>query len=375
MRESLTRRASVAAAVVLLCGAAPAARDAPTLTVPDGFDVQVFASGLGAVRFMTVDPAGTLLASISERGTVVGLPDRDADGRADGVETVAAALDRPHGLAFRAGRLHVAETGRVLRFRYDPMSLRATDPVVVVPDLPAGGHHWTRTIVFGPDGGLYVAIGSSCDVCRERDPRRATVMRYVPETGAGRPFATGVRSVVGLAVHPGSGALWATINERDWRAGGAPPDYVTELRDGGFYGWPGCFVEERRVLPDPELRDDSRCPETVLPTLELTPHSAPLGLAFYTGRTFPRAYRGNLFVAHHGSRPGLQPLIGYKVVRVVFDARQRPEVRDFVTGFVQGGRVIGRPVDVITGADGALFVSDDHAGRIYRVTYGARRSD
>lgn len=374
MREGLARRWSTVAVALALLGLGLAVRDASTLTVPDGFEVREFASGLGPVRFLTVDPAGTLLASIPERGTVVGLPDRDADGRADSVETVVSALDRPHGLAFRAGRLHVAETGRVLRFRYDPMSLRATDPVVVVPDLPAGGHHWTRTIVFGPDGGLYVAIGSSCDVCRERDPRRATVMRYAPDTGAGRPFATGVRSVVGLAVRPGSGALWATINERDWRAGGAPPDYVTELRDGGFYGWPGCFVEERRVHPDPELRDDSRCPETVLPTLELTPHSAPLGLAFYTGRTFPRAYRGNLFVAYHGSRPGLQPLTGYKVVRVMLDARPRPEVRDFLTGFVEGGRVIGRPVDVITGADGALFVSDDHAGRIYRVTYGASRS-
>ncbi len=363
-----------AAVLVTLLGAAPATTDAPALSVPDGFHVQVFASGLGAVRFMAIDPAGTLLASITDRGTVVALPDRDGDGRADGIDTVAAALDRPHGLAFRAARLYVGETGRVVRFRYDPIALKATEPAVVVPDLPVGWH-WTRAIVFGRDGGLYVAIGSSCDVCRESDPRRATVMRYDPETGAGRPFATGLRNVVGLATHPRTGALWATINERDWRAGGAPPDYVTELREGSFYGWPGCFVEERRVHSDPELRDELGCGETVLPALELTPHSAPLGLAFYTGRTFPRAYRGNLFVAHHGSRPGLQPLTGFKVVRVVFDARQRPEVRDFVTGFVQGGRVIGRPVDVITGADGALFVSDDHAGRIYRVTYGAHRSD
>ena len=366
-RERLAGRWGALVVAALLLGAAPPG-DAPLPSVPDGFEAQVFASGLGAVRFMAVDPAGTLLASIPDRGMVIALPDRDADGRADRVQTVATDLDRPHGLAFRGGRLYVAETGRVVRFTYDPATPSLTEATVVVPDLPAGGHHWTRTIAFGRDGGLYVAIGSSCDVCRERDPRRATVMRYEVERAAGRPFATGLRSVVGLAVHPRTGVVWVTINERDWRAGGAPPDYVTELRDGGFYGWPGCFAEGGRVWPDPELRDDSRCAETILPSLEIAAHSAPLGLAFYTGRKFPRAYRGNLFVAYHGSRPGLQPLTGHKVVRVALDGTRPPQIHDFMTGFVQAGRVTGRPVDVVTGADGALYVSDDHAGRIYRVT-------
>jgi glucose/arabinose dehydrogenase len=363
LRDRRGPRWITAALAAALLGGAARAADLQTLTVPDGFAVGVFASGLGAVRFMTVDPGGALLASVPDRGVIIALPDRDGDGRADGVETVVAGLDRPHGLAIRAGRLYVGETGRVVRLRYDTAAMRASQPEVVVPDLPHGGHHWTRTIAFSPDGALYVAIGSSCDVCREGDPRRATVMQYSTDTGQGRPFATGLRSVVGLTVHPRTGSLWATVNERDWRAGGAPPDYVTRLVDRGFYGWPGCYVQDRLVLPDPELRDASRCGMTLTPTVEVTPHSAPLGLTFYTGQGFPREYRGNLFVAYHGSRPGLRPIAGHKVVRLL------PDERDFMTGFVQDGRVLGRPVDLITGGDGALYVSDDHAGAVYRVVH------
>jgi glucose/arabinose dehydrogenase len=340
----------------------------PPLSVPPGFRVGVFASGLNAPRFMTLDPSGTLLVSIPNEGRVVALPDRTGDGTADDVVTVARDLDLPHGLAFRGGDLYVAETGRILRFRYDPARLRASGAVVVVARLPSREHHWTRTIVFGGDGRLYVAVGSSCNICRETDPRRAAVIRYEADGTREHLFAGGLRSVVGLAVHPRTGALWATVNERDWRGDAAPPDYVTELRDGAHYGWPDCFVSGGAATPDPERAGGRACAGVALPTLEIPPHSVPLGLAFYTGRRFPAAYHGRLFVAYHGSRTGLPPS-GYKVVTVTPRPGQPPRVEDFVTGWRRDTRVRGRPVDLLVGADGALYVSDDHAGVIHRVSF------
>jgi glucose/arabinose dehydrogenase len=348
--------------------ATPAAAWSAALTLSPDFEANVFAATLGAPRLLVLDPSGTLLVTIPSRGQVVALPDRDGDGTADAAVVVASGLDRPHGVAFRAGQLYVGETGRVVRLRYDPATLQARDPVIVVPDLPHGGHHWTRTIAFGPDGGLYVAVGSSCDVCREQDRRRATIVRYNPDGTGEQLFAKGLRSVVGLAFDPETGVLWATVNERDWRGRPAPPDYVTAVFAGAFYGWPTCFISERRLLPDPEFRNGDGCAGVTLPTLEIAPHSAPLGLSFYNARRFPRAYRGNLFVAYHGSRPELAPA-GYKVVRMTFRKGRPTAIEDFVTGWRQDGRIVGRPVDVLAGADGALYITDDHGGRVYRVSF------
>src|SRR2546426_259550 len=224
-----------------VAGGARAAQES-RLTLPSGFRIEEFASGFGPTRFMTIDPTGTLLVSTPGRGRVVALPDRNRDGRADTVVTVAEGLELPHGLAFKDGQLYVAETGRVRRFRYDPATLKASDPTVVVPNLPPGGGHWTRTIAFGRDGRLYVSVGSSCNVCTERDPRRAAITRYNADGSGEARFATGLRNAVGLAFHPETGELWATVNERDWRGDDLPPDYITEVKDGAFYGWPDCFA-------------------------------------------------------------------------------------------------------------------------------------
>jgi glucose/arabinose dehydrogenase len=352
--------------------AAPGAGDAPPLAVPRGFAVEVFASGLGPPRGLAVDPAGTLVASIPAQGRVIALPDRGG-GRAGPAVTVAEGLRLPHGLAFRGGHLYVAETGRVLRFLYDPKALAARDPSVIVADLPPGAHHWTRSIGFGPDGGLYVAIGSSCDVCREADPRRASIVRYEADGRGERLFATGLRNPVGLAFHPRTGMLWTTVNERDWRRGGAPPDYLTEVRLGGAYGWPDCYAERGAFVPDPELRDRRGCEGLTPPTLEVPAHSAPLGLAFYSGTAFPAPFRESLFVALHGSRPELPPA-GYKVVRVLVRSGRPHGIEDFATGWRRDGQIWGRPVDVVTGRDGALYVSDDHGGRIVRIAFRPRGS-
>jgi glucose/arabinose dehydrogenase len=335
--------------------------------VPAGFEIEVFAEGLGPVRFMAVDPRGTLLVSVPSAGRVLAIPEPRGGSAAERVVPVVSDLDLPHGIAFLGGNLYVAETGRVRRFRYDPATLRASDPELIA-ELPHGGHHWTRAIAFGHDGALYAGIGSTCDVCREQDPRRATVIRARADGSRSRVFASGLRNAAGLAVHPSTGAIWATVNERDWRSGGAPPDYVTDVRADAFYGWPDCFAEGGRRHPDPQLPARAECNGMTAPAIELESHSAPLGLTFYTGRQFPDAYRGDLFVACHGSRAGL-PAAGYKILRVRFRDGAPVGVEDFATGWRSGDEVRGRPVDVVVGRDGALYVSDDHAGRIHRIRF------
>ncbi|HXJ83607.1 MAG TPA: sorbosone dehydrogenase family protein [Candidatus Methylomirabilis sp.] len=351
------------ALLIALTSSGLAFAQTPTIKLPPGFAISVFASGLGIPRFLTLDPSGTLLVSIPSQGRVVAVP--DATGTA---VTVVQGLDRPHGLAWKNGDLYVAETGRVLRFRYDPGARKATAPVVVVPNLPRGGSHWTRTIVFGPDGRLYVSVGSSCNVCREQDRQRAAIVRYNADGTGEELFATGMRNAVGLAFSPATGALWATVNERDWRGDDMPPDYITEVQAHGFYGWPDCIVAGGRAVVDERFGQSGRCSAIALPSVEIQAHSAPLGLAFYTGHQFPPEYHGDLFMAYHGSWNRSVPT-GYKVVRMRFKDGKPIGVEDFATGWLQNGRVLGRPVDLIAGRDGALYVSDDSAGQILRIAY------
>ncbi len=349
----------------------PSWAQAPPVSLPPGFHLEVFASDLGGPRFMTLDPAGTLLVSVPSRGRVVALPDRNGHGKPDAVVIVADGLSQPHGLAFKDGQLYVAETGRVLRFHYDPATMKASLPRVIVPSLPTGGH-WTRTLVFGPDGRLYVSIGSSCNICRERDSRRAAIMRYRPDGSGEELFASGLRNAVGIAFHPSTGVLWATVNERDWLGDDVPPDLITEVRERGFYGFPDCFTAGGKTFVDSRVLKGDRCPPMTAPSLEIQAHSAPLGLAFYTGQQFPAEYRGSLFVAYHGSWNRSVPT-GYKVVRVKLEGGKATAVEDFATGFLSGGTVSARPVDLVVGRDGALYLSSDQFARdIFRITYRPR---
>ena len=312
-----------------------------------------------------------VLASITAQGRVVALPAPRGGRRATDVVTVVKDLDLPHGLAVRHGHLYVAETGRIVRYRYRAATQTAVEPTVVVDGLPHGAHHWTRSIAFGPDDKLYVAIGSSCDVCEERDPRRAAIVRYNADGSGEERFARGLRNPVGLGFQPTTGALWTSVNERDWPGGAAPPDYVTQVRRGATSGWPRCFAERGVFSIDPTFGDAGECRGMTRPSLELPPHAAPLGLAFYTGAQFPREYVGDLFVALHGSRPGL-PAAGYGIARVRFRAGRATGIEAFSTGWRQGERIIGRPVDLAIGRDGSVYVSDDHADRVHRVSYDAR---
>jgi glucose/arabinose dehydrogenase len=300
---------------------------------------------------------------------VIALPDDDRDGRADAVVPVVEGLELPHGLAFLDGRLYVAETGRVVRFDSDPATRRARGaPTVLVPDLPARGSHWTRTIAFGPDGRLYVAVGSSCNNCEEADPRRAAITRYEADGAGEARVATGLRNAVGLAFRPGTDELWATVNGRDFLGDERPAEYLTRVEPGGSYGWPYCHWDlDGRLAPDPDLGSPARCPRVARPSLLYQPHAAPLGLAFYTGRQFPPDYQGSLFVALHGSWNRSVPT-GHAVIRVRFDG-SAPRAESFASGWLSGTRGWGRPVDVAVGADGSLFVSDDRQGVVYRITF------
>jgi glucose/arabinose dehydrogenase len=222
-------------------------------------------------------------------------------------------------------------------------------------------------LLFSPDWEtLYVSVGSSCNVCREEDPRRAAILAYNPDGSNERVFATGLRNAVGLALNPESGEIWATNNGRDWLGDDLPPETVYLVRENGDYGWPRCHVGR---IVDPEFGSPDGCSNVVDPAVEMQAHTAPLGLDFYTGDAFPLPYRGDLFIALHGSWNRSVP-VGYKVVRIPMQQGKPGPVQDFVTGWLEeDGSNWGRPVGVITGADGALYISDDSGGRVYRVAF------
>ena len=349
------RAVRIAVLLAVLAAAAWSHRSLQTLTVPGGFEISVFADDLPGVRTLRTGPDGMLYAVLSEQGRIVRL---DPSGRGAPSEIVRG-LRRPYGLAFQDGWMYVGETHQVVRFRAPDYG----SPEVVVPQLPAGGH-WTREIAFGPDGMLYVSVGSSCNVCEEADPRRAAVVRYRPDGSDETIVAEGLRNAAGLAVHPTTGAIWASQNERDMLGDDLPPEEINILSDGEHFGWPYCYGHR---IPNPEYRDRANvCQTTVPPALEIQAHSAPLGMVFYTADQFPEEYRGDLFVALHGSW-NRSERTGYKLVRVRVENGRPVSYEDFATGWLAAGRVSGRPVYPEVGPDGSLFLSDDGGGRIYRI--------
>lgn len=338
------------------------------LRVPPGFKVAYYAPNVPGVRFMTVGPDGALYASQPGRGTIVRLPDANHDGVADSVTAFVTGLNQPHGLAFHKGALYVANTDGVVRIALGADG-RPTGTPVYVNHYSGGGGHWTRTIVFGADSAMYVSVGSSCNLCVERTPERAAVLRFNEDGSGKRVYASGLRNAVGLAVHPTTGALWASQNERDNLEPdheNLPPEEINILTDGGDYGWPYCYGDR---IPNPEYHDAARCASTIPPAIELQAHSAPLGMSFLSRATkFPAEYRGDLLVAYHGSWNRSTPT-GAKVVRVHVAEGKPVSVEDFITGWQPAsGRRWGRPVDVVVAADGSVLVSDDGSGAIYRVT-------
>jgi glucose/arabinose dehydrogenase len=239
---------------------------------------------------------------------------------------------------------------------------------VVIPDLPTGGHI-TREIVFGADGMLYLSVGSSCNLCEEDDPRRAAISRYRPDGTGGTVVASGLRNAAGLAVNPTTGAIWASQNERDNLGDDVPPEEINVLSDGTNFGWPYCYGQR---LPNPEYRTPNRCAGTTPPALEMQAHSAPLGVTFYTGTQFPEEYRGDFFVAFHGSWNRRQPT-GYQLAHVDVKDGRPVSYEPFAWGWLTpSDDVDGRPVYPAVGSDGSLYLSDDLGGRIYRIHWVGR---
>lgn len=335
-----------------------------TLELPEGFAISVVASGFTKPRLLAFDPKGVLHVTDSGAGKVYALPDPENDGIFDEPVLVADGLDYPHGIVFAEDDLLIAEKGRVVRLERANDGLAREQQTTIIDGIPPGGGHISRTLALSPDGEhLYVSVGSSCNVC-EGDHDRAAVFQYTLDGGNKTLFADGSRNAVGLAFRPGTTELWATENSRDLLGDDIPPDEVNILTKGSHYGWPYCYGEK---IVDARYNKTEFCQTTVAPAIALQAHSAPLGLNFYTGDVFPQAFHGALFVGYHGSWNRREPT-GYKVVVADPEAKT---VIDFARGWLVNGRAWGRPVDVIAGPDGSLFITDDEAGAIYKVTYEA----
>jgi glucose/arabinose dehydrogenase len=335
------------------------------LDVPAGFSATVFAEGLSAPRFMEFGPDGRLYVAEAGKNRIVALADANRDGAADSIDEFAASVAAPHSVVWHDGAVYAGVPTGVVELKDTDGDGKADARRTLIDDYATDGHS-TRTVLFLDDGRMIVSVGSSCNVCVEADERRAALVVY---DGAGKKgekvFARGLRNAVGITLHPKTREIWATNNGRDWLGDDSPPETIHVVKQGDDAGWPRCHAGD---IVDPEFGGQRGCDGVTPPVLEFQAHSAPLGLAFYTGDTFPAEYRGNLFVAYHGSWNRSVPT-GYKVVRIRFDAQGRPLApEDFATGFVdEEKKVRGRPVGVTVGPDGALYVSDDKGGFVYRI--------
>jgi glucose/arabinose dehydrogenase len=344
-----------------------AAQVAAKLQVAEGFRLEVYSTEVPLARWPLATSTGDLIVSRT-RGDQVVLLERDAngDGKPDAVRTLLEQVEHPHGLALHEGWLYVGELRGIGRIRFDEDTGQVSGPYEhIVSDFSSDGFHQTKTIGVGPDGWLYVSQGSSCNVCVEKDPRRATVMRMQPDGSQREIFATGLRNSVGLDWAPWDGALYATENGRDLLGDDLPPDELNRIEQDRFYGWP--FVHGAGML-DPELAKghESEAARAVPPVHGFRAHNAPLGLHFLRGQNLPPGYARTALVALHGSWNRRQP-DGYKVVALDWQPDGRIVERDFLTGFLGEGGIIGRPAGITQGADGAIFVTDDYAGVIYRI--------
>lgn len=361
------------------------------LKLPPGFAISIFAQGLPGARVMTIDPDGRFLVSLTGSGKVVALPDEDVDGRADKIITVLEGLDRPHGLAFkcegnaaaRRCKLYVAESDQVATYDYREDTARATNKKKII-NLPNGGNHYTRTIMFMPlpnEDKLLLSVGSSCNVCRETDKRRAKILAADADGTGLKVFAAGLRNSVFMAVHPKNGKIWATEMGRDFLGDDLPPDEINIIEEGRNYGFPVCYgknIHDADFDKNAYVRTPCQLPAETPSYIDIPAHSAPLGLAFIPAAGWPPEYQHNLLVAYHGSWNRSAPT-GYKIVRYkldeagnyLTDASGALLFDDFISGWLtpDGKEALGRPVDLLALPGGLLYVSDDKAGVIYRVAY------
>ena len=359
--------------------------------LPPGFAATALVNGLEQPRTLRAAPNGDVFIAESGADRIRVLRNSDAAAKPSSVTTFATELNQPFGIAFwppgpSPRFVYIGDTDRVVRYPYQSGDLQARGPAeVVIPSLPEGGH-WTRDLVFSPDGSrLFVAVGSAGNLSSGLtgappqglplgaawgyDLNRADVLAFSPDGAPQGVFATGLRNCTAEAIQPGSGALWCVVNERDGLGDNLPPDYATRVEPGGFYGWPWFYIGNH---PEPRMdgAGSTLAGHVSVPDVLIQPHSAPLGVVFYDGTQFPPAYRGDAFVALHGSWNRARRT-GYKVIRLPFqNGRPTGAYEDFLTGFVASDSAVwGRPVGLTVTHDGALLVSEDGNGVIWRISY------
>ena len=362
MLRYLLAIASMAATTVAM-----AAPPLEKLSLPPGFAIELFADGVRDARSLALGDKGTVFVGTRARGSVYALVDSNGDGKSDKMYTIAQGLNSPNGVAFRNGSLYVAEISRVIR--YDGIEERLDDPpepVIVSDAFPNDRHHGWKFIAFGPDGKLYVPVGAPCNICAPDADRYAVIMRVDADGSNLETFARGIRNSVGFDWHPQTKELWFNDHGRDWMGDDMPSDELNRASKAGLhFGYPYCHQGDTL---DPEFGGNNDCANFTPPALKQGGHVAPNGLRFYTGAMFPEAYRNRIFIAQHGSW-NRSTKNGYRVVSVEVADGKVTKYENFIEGWVENEVTLGRPVDILVMPDGALLVSDDYLGVVYRISY------
>ncbi|MBV8571094.1 MAG: sorbosone dehydrogenase family protein [Acidobacteriaceae bacterium] len=347
--------------------------------VPEGFKVDLYASGLDTPREIRTAPNGDLFVAESYKGEVHIFRGIKADGKPEQHAVFATGFKNNFGIAWyplgdNPQWIYIANTNSVVRIPYHNGDLKASGPAeIVIKSIPGGGGHWTRDLAFSPDGKyLFVSVGSASNIndpdTHPAETHRANILQFTPDGKFLKVYASGIRNPVGIAINPTTGQLWCSVNERDMLGDNLVPDYITSVKEDGFYGWPWYYMgnhHDPRLPEKPELGS-----KTLVPDVLLQPHNASLEMVFYEGKQFPSGYHGDIFAAEHGSW-NKSIRAGYEVIRVPVNNGHAPgEYEDFVTGFVlPDGKVWGRPVGVAVAPDGSLMVTDDGSKSIWRVSY------
>ena len=337
------------------------------IKLPPGFEISVYAGNLPNARSLTLSPKGTLFVGSLKEGKVYAVASQPNETAAKKIFTIAQGLNMPNGVAVRNGALYVAEVNRVLR--YDDIESHLANPpkpVTVNDQFPKDRHHGWKFIAFGPDGLLYVPVGAPCNICEPDENRYALISRLKADGTGTEIFARGIRNTVGFDWHPVTKELWFTDNGGDNLGNDIPPDELNHAPKQGLnFGYPYCHGGD---IPDPQFGKKRSCSEFTPPAQKLGPHVAALGMRFYTGSMFPAEYRNQIFIAEHGSWNRSTP-IGYRITVVQLENNKAISYKPFAEGWLQAGQAWGRPVDLLVTPDGALLVSDDEAGAIYRIRY------
>ena len=344
------------------------------LTMPPGFEISTFAEGgFTRPRWMALAPNGDVFLADSMGGKIIVLRDTNNDGVAEQRSTFAEGLNEPFGIAFWHDYIYIGNTDAITRYAYKPGQMKADGAAEKIADLPGKGYneHWTRNILFSPDGKrMYVTVGSETNDDVEPNPMRATITEFNPDGTGKRTYVSGTRNPIGLAWLPGTNTMWAAVQERDRLGDDLVPDYVTEIKEGGFYGWPYGYLG----MEDPRHKGErpDLVQKIVTPNVLIQAHSAILGLVFYQGKMFPNEYHGDAFVALHGSWNRTRRT-GYKIIRIRFkNGKPVGGYDDFLTGWMldeNSKDVWGRPVGLLVLPDGSMLITDDGANKIWRLTY------